>query len=374
MRFRHDELTHLIEATFAAAGCDGEEARRVATRLVESNLVGHDSHGIIRVPSYVEWLRDGRVFPNRSIAVVSDSDAVAVVDGQFGLGQTVGEQAVRLALEKSARHGVAIVALRHAGHLGRIGDYAEMAGRAGKLSLHFVNTSGAGMLVAPHGGVERRLSVNPIALAAPRATGEPIVLDMSAAPMAEGKLRVALHRGENVPDGCIIDAEGNPTNDPKDFYCDPPGALIPIAGHKGHGLLLFTELLAGALTGGSCSNPENAWRVSNNMLSIVMDRSYFGSEEAFFEEVDRYVAFVKSSRKSTPNGDILMPGEAEARTRARRLEEGIEVDDVTWGQLYDTCAALGVSHDFPAPEGERADLDGLSMPGDMGQRRSEDGE
>lgn len=374
MRFRHDELADLIDAMFAAAGCNGEEARRVAMRLVESNLAGHDSHGIIRVPSYVQWLRDGRVFPNRSIEVVSDTEAVAVVDGQFGLGQTVGEQATQLALEKSTRHGVAIVALRHAGHLGRIGDYAEMAARAGKLSLHFVNTSGAGMLVAPHGGVERRLSVNPIALAAPRAVGKPIVLDMSAAPMAEGKLRLALHRGESVPDGCIIDADGNPTNDPKDFYGDPPGALIPIAGHKGHGLLLLTELLAGALTGGSCSNPENAWRVSNSMLSIVIDRSFFGSEEAFFDEVERYIAFVKSSRKSTPDGEIFMPGEIEAQTRAERLENGIEIDDVTWEQLYDTCAALGVVHNFPAPEGERADLGGFSMPGLGGQGRPDDGE
>ncbi len=365
MKFQHEQLTSLAKQVFAAVGCKRDEAHRVAVHLVEANLVGHDSHGVIRIPSYVEWLRDGKVLANQSLQIINDSGAMAVVDGQFGLGQTIGEEAMRLGIEKSAKHGVAVIALRNSGHLGRIGDWAEMAAQAGMISLHFVNTSGAGLLVAPFGGIERRLSANPIAVGAPTGDGESIILDMSACTVAEGKVRVALNQGETLPDGCLIDSEGKPTNDPKLFYGNPPGAILPIAGHKGSGLSLIIELLAGALTGGSCSNPENAWRVANGMLSIIIDRSFFGSAADFFPEVERYVAFVKSSRTVNENGEILMPGELEQRTKARRLADGIELDDVTWKQICTTCRALNIEHGFAEPElsGSTFRQDQVSIPG-----------
>ncbi|MEZ6060608.1 MAG: Ldh family oxidoreductase [Planctomycetaceae bacterium] len=141
MNLSYQDLAVLTADIFSAAGCQTEEAQRVARHLVESNLVGHDSHGVIRVASYVDWLRDGKIFANRSIQIVTESDAIAVVDGQFGLGQTIGEQAIDLGIEKSRRHGVAVIALRNSGHLGRIGDWAIQAADAGMMSLHFVNTS-----------------------------------------------------------------------------------------------------------------------------------------------------------------------------------------------------------------------------------------
>jgi uncharacterized oxidoreductase len=342
MNLPHDRLLSLTAAIFRAGGCADDEAHRVATRLVEANLVGHDSHGVIRIPSYVAWLREGKVFAGRSIEIVFQNDVVAVVDGRFGLGQTIGEQAMQLAIEKSTRHGAAIVALRNSGHLGRIGDWPEMAARAGRISLHFVNTSGAGMLVAPHGGIDRRLSANPIAAGVPTGRGDPLILDMSACTIAEGKIRVALNSGRPVPDGCVIDFHGRPTNDPRVFYGDPPGAILPIAGHKGSGLSVIIEMLAGALTGGSCTSPEHAWRVVNGMLSIVIDPSVFSSENAFYAEVQRFIEFVKSSRTVTPDGEILMPGEIEQQTRAHRLQQGIDLDDVTWSQISATCDSLQI--------------------------------
>ncbi len=364
MNFQYEELISLAEEIFSTAGCEREEARRVAGHLVEANVVGHDSHGLIRIPSYVEWLRAGKVLAHQSLQIVSENDAMAVVDGQFGLGQTIGEEAMQLGIEKAAKHGVAIIALRNAGHLGRIGDWAEMAAKAGMISLHFVNTSGAGMLVAPFGGIDRRLSANPFAAGVPTANGQPIILDMSACTMAEGKIRVALNQGKKVPDGCLIDSEGNPTNDPEVFYGDPPGAILPIAAHKGSGLSLIIEMLAGALTGGSCTNPENAWRVANGMLSIIIDRSFFGAAADFFPEVERYVAFVKSSRTVNNDGEILMPGEMEQRTKALRLQQGIDLDDATWRQICDTCRLLNVKHGFAEPEAKQASsADGVSIPG-----------
>jgi hydroxycarboxylate dehydrogenase B len=343
MNIQPENLRRLAGAVFEAAGCQREEADRIAGYLVEANLVGHDSHGAIRLPTYVEWLRAGKVLANQTIQVLFENEALAVVDGRFGFGQTVGEQAVRLGVEKSGRHGVAVVALRNSGHLGRIGDWPLLAARAGKISLHFVNTSGAGILVAPFGGISRRLSANPIAAGVPVPGGPPVVLDMSACTVAEGKVRVALNKGAPVPDGCLIDPEGRPTNDPRVFYGPPPGAILPIAGHKGHGLSVLCELLAGALTGGGCSNPENAGRLANGMLSVFLDRSFFRSEEEFTAEVARFVAWVKSSRKAAPGGEILMPGEVEERTKARRLRDGIELDETTWRQIGDTCARVGLS-------------------------------
>jgi uncharacterized oxidoreductase len=343
MRLSHDSLCRLTAAIFHAAGCDAEEAERVATHLVEANLVGHDSHGVIRVAPYVQWLRDGKVCAGRTIQVAFENDVIAVVDGQFGFGQTVGEQAMRLGIEKSTRHGVAVIALRNAGHLGRIGDWPLMAAQAGLLSLHFVNTTGAGILVAPHGGINRRLSANPIAAGIPRPDQSPLLLDMSACTIAEGKIKVALNKGVPVPEGCIIDAAGRPTTDPRVFYADPPGAILSIAGHKGYGLGVLCEILAGALTGGGCSNPLNAGRVVNGMLSILLDPSRFQEDSVFAAEIERFIGWVKSSARTMPDGEILMPGEIEERTRVRRLRDGIELDEKTWSQLVETARAVGVS-------------------------------
>lgn len=342
MKIPHDRLSGLTAAIFRAAGCAAAEADCIAAHLVEANLVGHDSHGVIRISHYVRWLREGKVLAGRTIQVVFENEVIAVVDGQYGFGQSVGEQAMRLGIEKSARHGVAVVALRNAGHLGRIGDWPLMAAKAGKVSLHFVNTSGAGILVAPHGGIERRLSANPIAAGVPVAGGPPILLDISACTIAEGKIKVALNKGVPVPDNCLIDAQGRPTTDPRVFYADPPGAILSIAGHKGYGLGIICEMLAGALTGGGCSNPANKNRLANGMLSILLDPSRFQDDAAFGAEVNRFIAWVKSSAKAAPDGDILMPGEIEERTKAQRLREGIPIDDTTWAQIREAGRTVGL--------------------------------
>jgi uncharacterized oxidoreductase len=338
-------LRTLTAHIFTRAGCQPSEAERIADHLVEANLVGHDSHGVIRVASYVQWLRAGKVLAGRTIQVAFENDAIAVVDGQFGFGQTVGEQAMRLGIDKCGRHGVAVIALRNTGHLGRIGDWPLMVARAGKLSVHFVNTSGAGILVPPYGGINRRLSANPIAAGIPVAGGPPIILDISACTIAEGKIRVALNKGVAVPEHCLIDARGQPTTDPRVFYADPPGAILSIAGHKGYGLAVLCEVLAGALTGGGCSNPQNAGRLANGMLSIILDPSRFASDAAFASEIQRFIAWVKSSATATPGGEILMPGEPEERTKALRLREGIDLDETTWSQLLETARGVGLPPD-----------------------------
>ncbi len=342
MNISHQPLRKLIAAIFSAAGCQDDEPRQVSDSLVESNLVGHDSHGVIRVPTYVQWLREGKVFANRQPRVVFDHATLAVLDGQLGFGQVIARQAMQLAIDKAAEHGVGIVGLRNSAHVGRVGEWAAQAADAGKIALCFVNTSGRGVLTAPFGGIDRRLSATPIAAAIPVEGRTPIVLDISASSIAEGKVRVALNKGEPAPDGCLIDAEGRPTNDPKVFYADPPGAILPVGGHKGFGLGMVAEILAGALTGGGCSAP-GVKTLEQGMLSIVMDPQQFSTKDTFAGEVRRYIDWVKTSRTVTPGGEILMPGEPEQRTRAQRLADGLNLDSTTWAQLTETARSVGLS-------------------------------
>ncbi len=342
MRIHAEPLKRFVTAIFTAAGCRPPEPEKISQHLVEANLAGHDSHGVIRIPSYVEWVRTGKLVPNQHLHVVAENEGFALVDGQSGFGQVLGEEAMELGIRKCARHGVAVVALRNSGHLGRIGDWALMATAANLISLHFVNTSGAGILAAPFGGIQRRLSANPIAAGVPVKGGSPLIVDLSTCAIAEGKIRVALNKGVPVPDHCLVDALGQPTNDPKVFYGPPPGAILPVGGHKGYCLSLLVEMLAGALTGGSCSNPQTT-RLVNNMLTILLDPAFFQADEEFYPEVQRFVAYVKSAEKASADGEILMPGEPEERTRTRRLQEGIDLDDNTWGQLLETCRSLGIT-------------------------------
>jgi uncharacterized oxidoreductase len=342
MLIPHDRLKQLVSDVFEKAGCPRAEAERIGHYLVEANLAGHDSHGVIRVPSYVEWLKAGKVVANQHIRVVFENEAIAVVDGQAGFGQVIGEEATHLAIAKARKQGVAVIALRNAGHLGQIGVWARLCAEAGLVSLHFVNTSGAGILVPPFGGTQRRLSANPIAAGVPRSGASPIIMDISTSVVAEGKVRVAKNKGTTVPDGCLIDAQGRPTNNPNDLYGPPPGAILPFGGHKGYSLGVIAEVLAGALTGGSCSNPAET-RVINNMLTIVLAPAFFQVDSYFATELERFVMWVKSSATTTPDGKILMPGEPEEMTRQSRLAGGIHLDDTTWKQLTDVCQSLGVS-------------------------------
>jgi hydroxycarboxylate dehydrogenase B len=302
---------------------------------------------VIRVPQYVEMVASGALVPNRRAEPIAGTEVAVVLDGQFGYGQVVGEQAVEAAIAKAARHGVGLAALRNAGHLGRIGDWAELAAAAGMTSLHFVNVLGAPLRGVPHGGRDARGTTHPIAIGMPVEGASPIILDFATTAVAEGKVRIARNKGVPLPEGCLIDAEGRPTTDPGALYADPPGSLLPfggaVSGHKGGGLWLLCDLLAGALTGGGCSRPPGAEaRFSSNMLSIVIAPRSFGDPRGFAAEVERYLDFVKSSRPRQPGGEVLLPGEPERRHKAERLESGIPLDPTTWEQVLAGAASVGV--------------------------------
>ena len=338
------KLVRLVTAIMQAGGCNAVEAATVARRLVDSNLVGHDSHGVIRVGKYLEWMRDGWVKANQSPTIVFENDSVAIVDGNRGFGQVVGEFAGALGIAKAAKSGIAMVGLRNCGHLGRVGDWAELAADAAQVSLHFLNTSGA-QRVAPFGGSDRRLSTNPITIGVPIAGGDPVIVDVTTSMVAEGKLFVASNKGEQVPPGWIIDKRGQPTTDPAAFY--DGGALLTVGAHKGSGLSIIVDLLAGAISTGRSSDPGDKV-LRNNMLSIYIAPEVYDSGGSVAREAARFVEWVRASPPATPGQPVLMPGELERTTRAKRVVEGVAIDDKTWTDILAAAATVGISADAAA--------------------------
>jgi uncharacterized oxidoreductase len=298
---------------------------------------------VIRAPIYVDYVQRDMVRPNQRLTIELQLGGLAIVDGHFGFGQVIGEQAMDLGIQLARQHAVAAVGLRNCGHLGCIGDWPARVAEAGMASFHFVNTSGFGMLVAPFGGIERRLSANPLAAGFPRPDKPPILLDISTSAIAEGKIKVARNQGKPVPEGCILDGQGRPTTNAADFYARPPGILLPFGGHKGYGLSFFAELFAGALTGNGCSDPSQKERLLNGMFSIIVDVAQLPNRAEIEADVERFVAYVKSSRPVATCDEILVPGELEERTRRARMADGIELDETTWSSIEAACQRLQVS-------------------------------
>jgi hydroxycarboxylate dehydrogenase B len=348
MRIGAAELERMVGRIFEAAGCAAGEAACVARHLVDSNLCGHDSHGVIRVPRYVGFVRAGTVVPGAVPEVVAEGPGFLVLDGGMGFGQVVGEVAMTRLAPKAKAQGIALAGVRNVGHLGRLGDWAEQLAREGLVSLHFLNTTGKGMAAVPFGGSDRRLSLNPLSIAAPLPGRPPLLLDMTTTVVAEGKLAVARNKGEQVAPGTIVDRHGNPTTDPVDFY--DGGALLPIAGHKGSGLNVMVDVLAGALSGGGCTRPGVDVLV-NTMASIAIEPALIGDPEWLAAEVARYAGHVKASPPRLPGGEVLLPGEVEHRTRAERGRNGIPLDETTRAQLIEAAESVGLSREAVAPLG-----------------------
>ena len=346
-----ENLIDFVADVFAHAESSPDEARRIATYLTTANLTGHDSHGVIRVPVYIRWKKTGNVVPNQTAEVVVDTPSLAVVDGKFGYGQTVAPVAVKLGIEKCKKAGLAAIALRNAGHIGRIGDWAEMAAAEGLVSVHFVNAAGS-LLVAPFGGVEKRLSTAPYCVGIPRQGQDPIVLDFATSIVAEGKCLVASRGGKKLPKGALIDADGTLSEDPQVLYGpyspDGPrdhtkgtGAIRAFGEHKGSGLAFICELLGGALTGTGATAPDR--RFANGMLAFYIDPKLVDPARVFDAEITRYTDFIRQTKPVTGVDQVLIPGDPERKTRAERTRNGIPLPDDTWAAIVNTAREVGVS-------------------------------
>ena len=332
----HAKLLAFANRIVSVGGSSPAEAAIVAEHLVEANLRGHDSHGVGMLVAYVRDREAGTLSVNQTPEIVSDTGTISVWDARAGYGQVIARQAVEWAIEAARKHGVAVNGLRNAHHIGRVGTYGEIAARAGMVALHFVNVASGPPPVAPFRGREGRFLTNPVCIAIPgTAKTEPILLDFATSRVAMGKVRVAHNSGKQMLDGALLDHAGRPTTDPSVMYSEPRGVVLPFGEHKGSGLALVCELLAGAIVGSaSVSTPTPPQRgIINGMLSIIIDPGRLSARDSMMAEIDTMISWVKSADPADPNLPVLVAGEPERIARAGRIANGIEIDDETWAQL-----------------------------------------
>ncbi|GAC1334254.1 MAG: malate/lactate/ureidoglycolate dehydrogenase [Beijerinckiaceae bacterium] len=347
-----EALTALVAEIFVGVGSSGEESRRVARSLIGANLAGHDSHGVIRVPRYVAWVESGDIVPNQTVERLVDTPSFAVLDGRYGFGQTVAPQSVAIGIEKAKAAGLAAIGLRDAGHIGRVGEWAEMAAAEKLVSVHFVNASGS-VLVAPFGGVERRMSTAPFCVGIPREGEEPVVLDFATSLVAEGKVMVASQGGKKLPEGALIGPDGKLSTDPALLYgshtpegprdhSTGQGAIRAFGEHKGSGLALMCELIGGALTGTGATRPDRG-RFANGMFSLYIDPARFDLAHFFDGEISRYLRYIKETKPAQGVDEVLVPGEPERRMRAERTAKGVPLTNDTWASIAEAARHVGLT-------------------------------
>jgi LDH2 family malate/lactate/ureidoglycolate dehydrogenase len=328
----------------AAAGVPEASAGIAARHLASSDSSGYQSHGLSLLPLYVGELRAGRVSPTATGTWLQEEGPILVIDGERGLGAPVAYRALDQAGEVALRTGVALLAIRNVHHLGRIGAFAETAAVKGLVSLHFCNVVGRDPVVVPAGGREPRFVTNPLAIGVPRPGSFPVVLDIATSGIALNRARVAKDRGEDLAPGYLIDSDGAPTTDPRVLFTEPRGALLPFGGHKGSGLAVLGELLAGAVTGGRTIAPRNTrdGATLNNMLSILINPDHLAGG-AWTGEAEAMVAYLHSCAPVDPERPVLLPGEPEAQARDAAERDGISYPAAIWDALAALATELGVA-------------------------------
>lgn len=329
--FSHHFLRQYLHDRLIDISVDSEVAAEVANNLVESSLKGHDSHGVSMLPRYISAIHEGGLNPAANIKVITDFGALISFDGQHGFGQIVGKQAITLGIERARQHGVAVLSLANAHHLGRIGAWAEQAAAAGLVSLHFANVNNRANVI-PWQGQSARLGTNPFCAGVPLLHNEPVILDFATSVIAGNKARIAWNEGRMLEPGCAVDNQGMPTIDPRYLMEEPFGALRAFGEHKGSGLALICSMLGAALTGGNTErNTEpGEQRIINNMLTILIDPERLGGAQSYQQEIPALLDWVRSSH---PDNQLTLPGEWEQRNYQQRLVNGIFIDDVSWRKL-----------------------------------------
>jgi len=338
-------LISFAEALFKAAGVPADEAATVARSLVDANLCGHDSHGLIRIPQYLDAIADGRLKPGAAFTILRETVAMLHVDGNRGLGQVQAHRLLQCLVPKARDVGLAAGTLKHSGHIGRLGEYAETAAAQGLAFIATVNNHGFGRGVAPPGGKEGRIGTNPLCLGAP-TNAEPVILDIGTSVCAEGKVRVLFNKRQPAPEGWLLDAEGRPTTDPGVLYRDPRGSILPLGAaqaYKGFGIGLLLDMFAGGLSGAPCSRPGAPNLSANAVLFIALNIEHFAGASHFVSEVSDLAESIRGCPRAEGVQEILLPGDPERREKARRTAAGITLDDGTWGQLTALATRLNVA-------------------------------
>lgn len=334
-------------ALFTAAGARTDDAQATVESLITSSLMGHDSHGVMRIPEYLSYIDQGLIKLNSEITVERTGPATAIVDCGHGFGATGAKRAVEVGVDLAREQRTATVITRRCHHVGRLGAWVQQAAEAGMIGIATCNSPVYGHHVLPFGGRDARLATNPIAYGIP-TNGHPIVADFATSVAPEGKLRFYRNEGKPVPDGWILDSDGIPTNDPNKFYGPPKGGILPLggsAGHKGFALSLLVEILGSALAG---IGPQDETFIGNGNCFVIIDPSAFTPLAVFRKLVDETVSYMKSSRPAPGVEEVLVPGELEFRTMERRRETGIPVDPATLQSMREHGQRFGIELPLPS--------------------------
>ena len=339
----HVVLREFVYDIYRAAGGTEEDARIVSDHVVDSNLAGHDSHGVINAPNYIGGMTGGPSVDKMEI--VRESGAATVINVNGALGMVAARKAMEIAVEKARTCTIGAVGLHRCGHAGRMGEYPPIAARAGMIGIVLLN--GGGRFMHPHGGTSRRLPPNPIAISVPRANGNPLLLDMTLSVVAGGKFLVQSARDEPIPEGWLIDAAGNPVTDPDAFQKrGQDTAVMPLGGfqfgHKGFGLGVMIDAIAGGLSWAGCSR-EKPTRGASGIVMFAIKIEDFIDLTDYEQEIEHLVEWVKSSARLPGVDEIYAPGDFEERSREKRLKEGIPIEESTWQRLVDAAKRHGVA-------------------------------
>ena len=340
------QLFNLARDLLVGAGVSVGEAEIVARHSIGANLAGHDSHGIIAIPTYIERVRVGHIVPGAPFEVVQETPTTTVIDGHWGFGYVVNERAMTMTIEKARTSGIAATTVHRQGHIGRLASYPLMAAREGMIGMIWADSGRSPKGVAPFGGREARLGTNPWSIAVPSDLDGPLFIDMATSAVAQGKVSLAAARGQAVPQGWIVDKDGGMTTNPKDFFAG--GALLPLGGltegYKGYGLAVIGEILCGLLTGLGFG-VEPTGRHNDGCFMIVFQVDAFRPLARFKEEVAEFARYLKDTPPSAGSAGVLYPGEVEHRAEVERSTQGIQIEDATWAKL----SALAVQLGLPEP-------------------------
>src|SRR5690348_16119201 len=343
-KIKAERLEEIGRALFIAAGTPEEEAALVMRHIVGANLVGHDSHGVIQIPTYIERIKVGHNVPEAPWKNIQESPTSTFVDGHWGFGYVANERAMRLTIEKAEKSNVAAATVFRQGHIGRLSSYTQMAAKAGMIGLITADSGRSPKAVAPFGGREARLGTNPISIAIPSDLDGPLYLDMATSAAAAGKIAVAVARNQPVPDGWVIGSDGKPTNDPRQLR--QGGALLPMGGpdggYKGYGLAVMAEILCGLLTGLGFG-VEPTGRHNDGCFMAVFNVAAFRPLAQFKQEVADFARYLKSTPPSEGSHGVFYPGEIEFLREQERRKNGIEIEDATWDKLRALARDYGLT-------------------------------
>lgn len=334
--FSKEILRGVTAAIFRATGAPADLALQVAEVLVDNHMAGHDSHGILRIPEYVRSVQAGEIDPTARPRILEESATSALVSGNWAFGQITGNFAADLAIEKAKRERVVVLSVVQAGHTGRLAAFTERAARRGVVMFMAIGTVNK-PTTAPYGGSAPVLGTNPIAFSIPNPAGPPVTLDFATSAIAAGKIKAAKARHEQLPSGAILDKEGRPTTDPQAFF--EGGFLLPFGGHKGYALAVIAELLSGPLAGAD-AYPGVTSR--SGIFVFAMDAAVFRPQADYARALSRTLGRIKAVPPGPGFDEVLLPGEPEARARAKRERDGISIPEETWKAVCAVGAELGV--------------------------------